>query len=103
MRSILPQKHVSCYPHMLYRLNMQIIIKVCIIFFFKILFLTNYIIFNDQKDIHQPGFLSNDRLLPPRIPDQHKLTKEQWEQKITCWWSEHKGLPREEAMMEYLK
>lgn len=56
-----------------------------------------------NKDIHQPGFLSNDRLLPPRIPEQHKLTKEQWEQKITCWWAEHKGMPREEAMIEYLK
>ena len=35
--------------------------------------------------------------------DQHKLSKEQWEQKITCWWSEHKGIAREDAMMEYLK
>lgn len=46
---------------------------------------------DNNPEIHQPGFLSNDRLLPPRVPDQHKLTKEQWEQKITCWWSEHKG------------
>jgi radixin len=56
-----------------------------------------------NPEVHQPGFLANDRLLPPRVPDQHKLTKEQWEQKITCWWSEHKGMPREEAMMEFLK
>merc|ERR1712029_207984 len=41
--------------------------------------------------------------LPERVMQQHKLSKEQWEQKITCWWSEHKGMPREEAMMEYLK
>lgn len=56
-----------------------------------------------NPEFHPPGFLSNDRLLPARVIDQHKLTKEQWETKITCWWSEHKGMPREEAEMEYLK
>lgn len=47
--------------------------------------------------------LANDRLLPQRVSDQHKLTRDQWEERITNWWSEHKGMPREDAMMEYLK
>ena len=38
-----------------------------------------------QKDLHQPGFLSNDRLLPERVSQQHKLSKEDWEQRITNW------------------
>ena len=54
-------------------------------------------------EIHKPGCLANDRLLPQRVMDQHKLTKEQWEERIMNWWAEHKGMPREDAMMEYLK
>lgn len=29
-----------------------------------------------------------------RVMDQHKLTKEQWEERIMNWWAEHKGMPR---------
>ncbi|XP_055947436.1 moesin/ezrin/radixin homolog 1-like [Argiope bruennichi] len=54
-------------------------------------------------DMHKLGCLTNDRLLPQRVMDQHKLTKEQWEERIMNWWAEHKGMPREDAMMEYLK
>lgn len=54
-------------------------------------------------DVHGANFLSNDRLLPQRVMDQHKLTRDQWEERITNWWAEHKGMPREDAMMEYLK
>lgn len=56
-----------------------------------------------QKDIHTPGFLSNDRLLPERVMQQHKLSREEWEDRITTWFMEHRGMPREEAMMEYLR
>ncbi|KAG8180060.1 hypothetical protein JTE90_016187 [Oedothorax gibbosus] len=56
-----------------------------------------------NADLHKPGCLANDRLLPQRVMDQHKLTKEQWEERIMNWWAEHKGMPREDAMMEYLK
>ncbi|XP_028276858.1 moesin-like isoform X2 [Parambassis ranga] len=38
-----------------------------------------------------------------RVLDQHKLNKEQWEERIQVWHEEHKGLMREESMMEYLK
>uniref|UniRef100_A0A2M4BIK6 Moesin/ezrin/radixin homolog 1 n=1 Tax=Anopheles marajoara TaxID=58244 RepID=A0A2M4BIK6_9DIPT len=56
-----------------------------------------------SKLLHAPSFLSKDRLLPQRVIDQHKMSKEEWENSITTWWQEHRGLLREDAMMEYLK
>lgn len=56
-----------------------------------------------NSELHKSGCLSSDRLLPQRVMDQHKLSKEQWDERITNWWAEHKELPREDAMMEYLK
>merc|ERR1712168_594270 len=56
-----------------------------------------------QKDVHSPGFLANDRLLPERVMQQHKLSREEWEERITNWYGEHRGMLREDAMMEYLK
>lgn len=55
------------------------------------------------KPTHVPGFLANDRLLPQRVIDQHKMSKDEWETSITTWWQEHRGMLREDAMMEYLK
>merc|ERR1719244_996360 len=45
----------------------------------------------------------NDRLLPERVYQQHKLSREEWEERITNWYGEHRGMLREDAMMEYLK
>ncbi|XP_049694700.1 moesin/ezrin/radixin homolog 1 isoform X2 [Helicoverpa armigera] len=56
-----------------------------------------------NPSVHGPGFLANDRLLPQRVTDQHKMSREEWEQSITNWWQEHRGMLREDAMMEYLK
>ncbi|XP_063059146.1 moesin a [Engraulis encrasicolus] len=56
-----------------------------------------------NKDSHNPGYLSGDKLLPQRVLEQHKLNKEQWEERIQVWHEEHKGMLREDAMMEYLK
>jgi len=56
-----------------------------------------------QKDMHNPGFLANDRLLPERVMHQHRLSREEWEERITNWYMEHRGMLREDAMMEYLK
>ncbi|XP_067208118.1 moesin/ezrin/radixin homolog 1 isoform X1 [Linepithema humile] len=56
-----------------------------------------------QKGIHPTGFLANDRLLPQRVVDQHKMSKDEWDSSITNWWQEHRGMLREDAMMEYLK
>lgn len=55
------------------------------------------------KGTHNSGFLANDRLLPQRVMDQHKMSREEWEQSITTWWNEHKAMLREDAMMEYLR
>uniref|UniRef100_A0A6Q2Z4S9 FERM domain-containing protein n=1 Tax=Esox lucius TaxID=8010 RepID=A0A6Q2Z4S9_ESOLU len=58
-----------------------------------------------NKELHSPGYLSSDKLLPQRVLDQHKLNKEsiQWEERIQVWHEEHKGMLREDSMMEYLK
>lgn len=56
-----------------------------------------------SADIHKAGFLANDRLLPQRVMDQHQFTRDEWEERITNWYQEHKGMLREDAMMEYLK
>ncbi|XP_028969498.1 radixin isoform X2 [Esox lucius] len=56
-----------------------------------------------NKDVHKPGYLTSDRLLPQRVLEQHKLTKEQWEDRIQTWHEEHRGMLREDSMMEYLK
>ncbi|XP_017881266.1 moesin/ezrin/radixin homolog 1 isoform X4 [Ceratina calcarata] len=56
-----------------------------------------------QKGTYTAGFLSSDRLLPQRVVDQHKMSTEEWESSITNWWQEHRGMLREDAMMEYLK
>jgi len=56
-----------------------------------------------NKSTHTAGFLSSDRLLPQRVIDQHKMSKDEWEASIMTWWQEHRGMLREDAMMEYLK
>uniref|UniRef100_A0A8C1XLP9 Moesin a n=1 Tax=Cyprinus carpio TaxID=7962 RepID=A0A8C1XLP9_CYPCA len=56
-----------------------------------------------NKDVHTPGYLSSEKLLPQRVLEQHKLNKEQWEERIQVWHEEHKGMLREDSMMEYLK
>ncbi|XP_047462711.1 moesin a [Mugil cephalus] len=56
-----------------------------------------------NKEVHTPGYLNGEHLLPQRVLDQHKLNKEQWEERIQVWHEEHKGMIREESMMEYLK
>ncbi|XP_051501247.1 ezrin-like [Myxocyprinus asiaticus] len=56
-----------------------------------------------NKEVHRPGYLSSDRLLPQRVLDQHKLSRDQWEERIQVWHEEHRGMLREDAMLEYLK
>ncbi|XP_036401236.1 radixin isoform X2 [Megalops cyprinoides] len=48
-----------------------------------------------------PTPLGNSSLT--RVLEQHKLTKEQWEERIQTWHEEHRGMLREDSMMEYLK
>jgi radixin len=56
-----------------------------------------------NTDVYKPGYLSSDRLLPSRVLEQHNMSKEQWEERVSNWWAEHKGLLREDSMLEYLK
>ncbi|XP_072265104.1 ezrin [Pyxicephalus adspersus] len=56
-----------------------------------------------NKEIHKSGYLSSERLLPQRVLDQHKLSRDQWEERIEVWHSEHRGMLKEDAMLEYLK
>ncbi|XP_061783991.1 moesin-like isoform X1 [Nerophis lumbriciformis] len=56
-----------------------------------------------RKDYHVPGYLTGEKLLPQRVLEQHKLNKNEWEERIQVWHQEHKGTLREDAMVEYLK
>ncbi|XP_068198029.1 ezrin b [Antennarius striatus] len=56
-----------------------------------------------NKESHRPGYLMSERLLPHRVMEQHKLSNDQWEERIQVWHEEHGGMLQEDAMMEYLK
>ncbi|KAM6960739.1 ezrin a [Aplochiton taeniatus] len=56
-----------------------------------------------NKESEQTSYLANERLLPKRVLDQHKLSKEQWEKRIQVWHEEHRSMLKEDAMLEYLK
>ncbi|XP_029463417.1 moesin [Rhinatrema bivittatum] len=56
-----------------------------------------------NKDVQKPGYLAGDKLLPQRVLEQHKLNKDQWEERIQVWHEEHRGMLREDAILEYLK
>jgi merlin protein len=48
--------------------------------------------------------LANEEpLLPKRVFDQFKMTREMWVDKIKVWYAGLKGMTRDEAEMEYLK
>ena len=34
---------------------------------------------------------------------QHRMSKDEWQERISQWHQEHGSMPREEAIMEYLK
>ncbi|KAA0711411.1 Ezrin Cytovillin [Triplophysa tibetana] len=56
-----------------------------------------------SKETHKGGYLASERLLQQRVVDQHKLSKDQWEERIQIWHEEHIGIIKEDAMLEYLK
>uniref|UniRef100_A0A671WU50 Ezrin a n=1 Tax=Sparus aurata TaxID=8175 RepID=A0A671WU50_SPAAU len=56
-----------------------------------------------KRTVNEAGYLSSERLLPKRVLEQHKLSKEQWEERIQVWHEEHGAMLKEEAMLEYLK
>ncbi|XP_061607829.1 NF2, moesin-ezrin-radixin like (MERLIN) tumor suppressor b isoform X3 [Phyllopteryx taeniolatus] len=56
-----------------------------------------------DPNFHKPGFLAQDELLPKTVLMQYQMTADMWEEKITAWYAEHRGIARDEAEMEYLK
>ncbi|KAK2169142.1 hypothetical protein LSH36_12g20002 [Paralvinella palmiformis] len=50
-----------------------------------------------------PGMLATEDLLPQRVIDQYQMTPEMWATRIKQWYSDHRGMARDEAEMEYLK
>ena len=55
------------------------------------------------SQVHTTGYLGSDNLLPPVVVSEHKLSREEWEEKIAKFHAKHHGMSRAEAMMEYLK
>ncbi|XP_061890894.1 ezrin b isoform X2 [Entelurus aequoreus] len=56
-----------------------------------------------NKGAHRPGYLASERLLPHRVLEQHQLSQDQWEERIQVWHEEHRGMLKEDAIIEYLK
>ena len=46
------------------------------------------------SELTKSGFLANDRILPQRVMDQHRITRDEWEERIITWYNEHKGMLR---------
>uniref|UniRef100_A0A6I8P2I0 Ezrin n=1 Tax=Ornithorhynchus anatinus TaxID=9258 RepID=A0A6I8P2I0_ORNAN len=45
-----------------------------------------------NKEKHKAGYLNSERLIPQRVMDQHKLSRDQWEDRIQVWHAEHRGM-----------
>ena len=58
---------------------------------------------NYDPEMHSLGYLANDNILPKSVMTEHKLSREEWEEKVAGFHAKHKGLGREETMLEYLK
>lgn len=56
-----------------------------------------------DPNVHKPGFLSHEELLPKRVINLYQMTTEMWEDRITICYAGHRGRTRDEAEMEYLK
>jgi len=56
-----------------------------------------------DESTYQPGMLASEELLPQRVIDQYKMTREMWEERIKDWYADHRGMSRDEGEMEYLK
>jgi len=59
--------------------------------------------YSDYKKDQKSDFLASDKLLPARVLTQHTMSKDQWIERIVTWYTEHKGMMRDDAMLEYLK
>ena len=43
---------------------------------------------------HTKGYLAKEKLLPKSVIDSHKLSREEWEDKITSFHQQHRGTSR---------
>ena len=57
--------------------------------------------FDESK--HEPGYLEKENMLPAVILSQHKLSMQEWEDKVSQFHRQHRALSPSEAMLEYLK
>jgi radixin len=56
----------------------------------------------DYNPADKPHF-DKSKLLSSRVFTQHSMSDEQWKERIFTWYAEHRGMQREEAMLEFLK
>ncbi|KAI1901037.1 hypothetical protein AGOR_G00056020 [Albula goreensis] len=56
-----------------------------------------------DHNVHHPGFLAQEELLPKRVVHLYQMTAKMWEERITACYAEHRGRTRDEAETEYLK
>ncbi|XP_063154762.1 merlin-like isoform X1 [Candoia aspera] len=56
-----------------------------------------------DPNLHKPGFLVPEELLPKRVLHQYQMTPDMWEERITACYAGHQGMARYEAEMNYLK
>ncbi|KAG8122834.1 hypothetical protein E2320_018337 [Naja naja] len=56
-----------------------------------------------DPNLHKPGFLAPEELLPKRVLRQYQMTPDMWEERITACYAGHQGMARYEAEMNYLK
>ncbi|KAG5867883.1 hypothetical protein JTB14_035476 [Gonioctena quinquepunctata] len=52
---------------------------------------------------HNEDILQKQKLIPDRVTKQHSMDASEWNKSISNMWIKHKGLDKEEAMLEYLK
>ncbi|XP_050296970.1 moesin/ezrin/radixin homolog 1-like [Anthonomus grandis grandis] len=55
------------------------------------------------KDQVNEDVFKKQKLLPERVIKQHNMPLSEWETSITNMWLKHRGLDKEDAMLEYLK
>jgi len=58
---------------------------------------------NYDPERNEQGYLANDNILPRSVIVEHKLSREEWEEKVSIFHGKHKGMSKEEGMLEYLK
>uniref|UniRef100_A0A3Q2DHS9 Merlin n=1 Tax=Cyprinodon variegatus TaxID=28743 RepID=A0A3Q2DHS9_CYPVA len=44
-----------------------------------------------DPEVHKPGFLAQEELLPKRVINLYQMTAEMWEERITACYAEHRG------------